>query len=125
MRIARTKISSQYSLLSRSSSIERYRARREPYSILILQNLTVSSRVVTKIAYKYTYPVVDRALRNFLVFVFMLLTVVTVAVGMGIAFGVIEVSSVTAFFDTPLATASVIRTFPSTISAFVTVYEKG
>lgn len=58
-------------------------------------------------AYKYTYPVVDQALRNFLVFVLMLLTVITIAVGMGIAFGVIEVSSVAAFFDAPLTIASV------------------
>lgn len=39
-------------------------------------------------AYKYTYPVVDRALRNFLVFVLVLMTVVAVAAAIQITFGV-------------------------------------
>ena len=59
-------------------------------------------------AYKYTYPIVDRALRNFLVFVLMLLTVVTVTVGIAIAFGVMEVASVATFFDATIAAASVV-----------------
>ena len=39
-------------------------------------------------AYKYTYPVVDRALRNFLVFVFVLMAVVVVAMAIQITYGV-------------------------------------
>lgn len=39
-------------------------------------------------AYKYTYPVLDRALRNFLVFVFVLMAVVTVVAAIAITFGV-------------------------------------
>lgn len=78
------------------------------YFILILHDLHISSRIAIEVSYEYTYPVVDQALRNFLVFVLMLLTVITVAVGIGIAFGVIEVSSVAAFFDAPLAVASVV-----------------
>lgn len=39
-------------------------------------------------AHKYTYPVIDRALRDFLMFVLMLLTVVAVAMAIGTVSGV-------------------------------------
>ena len=39
-------------------------------------------------AYKYTYPVVERALRNILVFVFVLMTVVAVVMAIGTVSGV-------------------------------------
>lgn len=39
-------------------------------------------------SYKYTYPVVNRALRNFLVFVLVLLAVVTIAAAIGTVSGI-------------------------------------
>lgn len=41
-------------------------------------------------AHKYTYPVVDRALRNFLMFVLVLIAVVAVATAVGTSFDIID-----------------------------------
>lgn len=43
---------------------------------------------MTEIVHKYTYPVVDLALRNFLMFVFVLMAIVAVAMAIQITFGV-------------------------------------
>lgn len=38
--------------------------------------------------YKYTYPVIDRSLRNFLIFMFVLMAVVAVTMAIQIIYGV-------------------------------------
>ncbi len=43
---------------------------------------------------KYTYPVADQALRNFLIVVLILLAVVTVAVATGTTFGVLDIADI-------------------------------
>lgn len=59
----------------------------QAYSLLILR-ASEPLRIMTEMQYKYTYPVIDRELRNFLAFVLLLLAVVAVAAAIGSVSGV-------------------------------------
>lgn len=50
-------------------------------------------------AYKYTYPVVDRALRNFLMFVLVLMALVAVAMTLGAGFELIDLPMETGLWE--------------------------
>lgn len=54
-------------------------------------------------AHKYTYPVIDPALRHFLVFVLMLLVVVLVATAVGTSFDIIDLPMGYIVDDSPMS----------------------